>query len=72
VWLYQKLVKTCTNWIGNFSRFVLFSIYSVEALRERFTQTSFSLSADGLSCLSLGAPLRWLEPYASDSVCALR
>ena len=22
MWLYQKLVKTCTNWIGNFCRFV--------------------------------------------------
>ena len=42
MWLYQKLVKTCTNWIGNFCRFV-FSIYSVEALSKRFTQTIIQL-----------------------------
>jgi hypothetical protein len=42
VWLYQKLVKTCTNWIGNFCRFV-FSIYSVEALSKRFTQNIIQL-----------------------------
>ena len=29
-------------------------------------------SVDRLSCLSLGAPLWWLEPYASDSARALR
>ena len=64
MWLYQKLVKTCTNGIGNFCRFV-FSIYSVEALSKRFTQNIIQSLADGLSCLSLGAPL-WLHEIAVD------
>ena len=48
------------------------SIYCVEALTKRFTQTIIQSLADGLSCLSLGAQLRWLEPYASDRARALR
>jgi hypothetical protein len=55
-----------------FLPFRSFSIYSVEALTKRFTQTIIQSLADGLSCLSLGAPLWWLEPYASDSARALR
>jgi hypothetical protein len=42
-----------------FLPFRSFSIYSVEALTKRFTQTIIQSLADGLSCLSLGAPLRY-------------
>jgi len=41
-----------------FLPFRSFSIYSVEALTKRFTQNHHSAPASGLSCLSLGAPLR--------------
>ncbi len=54
MWLYQKLVKTCTNWIGNFCRFVHFSIYSVGAPSGRPTQTSFGSCEPSVLSLSGG------------------